>query len=69
MQKIHGEDNVSEEKTYEDLINSANKLGIRIITVGLGSVDASQLSQIASNTNGKFYYANNNSDLFEFDKQ
>ena len=53
----------------EDLINEANKIGIRIITVGLGSVDTSQLNQIASNTNGKFYYANNNSDLFEFDKK
>lgn len=64
-----GEDTIEDERTYDELTTKANKIGIRIITVGLGDVDTTQLNQIASKTNGKFYYANSSSDLHEFDKK
>lgn len=63
-----GQDNVTEETSYDDIISKAKKKDIRILTVGLGSeVDSSNLQNIASLTNGKYFYADSSTDLYKFD--
>lgn len=63
-----GQDNVSEEQTYSDLIEKAKNKDIRILTVGLGdSVDSTNLMNIASLTDGKYYYADSSTELYKFD--
>lgn len=63
-----GQDNVSDDTTYDELIKKAKKKDIRILTVGLGaSVDSSNLQKIASETNGRYYYADSSTDLASFD--
>lgn len=49
-------------------VDEAKKKDIRILTVGLGSeVDSSNLQNIASLTNGKYFYADSSTDLYKFD--
>jgi len=64
-----GQDNVYEDDTtYSELIEKANKKNVRILTVGLGEdLDESNLTNIASETKGKYYYADSSSDLYQFD--
>lgn len=63
-----GQDNVTEETSYDDIISKAKKKDIRILTVGLGSeVDSSNLQNIASLTNGKYFYADSSTNLYKFD--
>lgn len=63
-----GQDNATEETSYDDIISKAKKKDIRILTVGLGSeVDSSNLQNIASLTNGKYFYADSSTDLYKFD--
>lgn len=63
-----GQDNVSDDTSYDDLIKKANKKDIRILTVGLGSdVDLSNLQKVATESNGRYYYADSSTDLAAFD--
>lgn len=65
-----GVDVVDTKPSYEELVNKANELNVRIITIGLGSgsdIDETNLISIAKNTNGKYYHASNASKLYEFD--
>lgn len=63
-----GQDNISDDTSYDDLIKKANKKDIRVLTIGLGSeVDSSNLKKIATETNGRYYYADSSTDLASFD--
>ena len=63
-----GQDNISDDTSYDDLIKKANKKDIRVLTIGLGSeVDSSNLKKIATETNGRYYYADSSTDLAAFD--
>lgn len=63
-----GQDNVSDDTSYDDLIKKANKKDIRILTVGLGSsVDSTNLQKISTETKGRYYYADSSTDLATFD--
>lgn len=42
---------------YSDLITQAQNENVNIYTIGLGTANEKLLKQIASDTNGKFYYA------------
>ena len=58
----------SKEHDYSDLIEKAKNKDIRILTVGLGdSVDSTNLMNIASLTDGKYYYADSSTELYKFD--
>lgn len=51
-----GEDSYC-EYSYDDLITDAIQLNIPIYTIGMGSASEEILKNIASKTNGKYYYA------------
>ena len=67
-----GEDNRFTGPTYEELIEQANSMNVRILTIGLGEedqIDAEILKKLAKETNGKYYYANKSTNLYDFDKK
>ncbi len=67
-----GIDNRYDGKSYEELIEMANKRNIRILTIGLGSdndINEEQLQTIATETSGKYYHATKSSKLYKFDKR
>lgn len=66
-----GVDNQHEGMSYEEIINKANEMDVRILSVGLGSgseIDETQLKELASATNGKYYHATDSDDLYGFDQ-
>jgi len=67
-----GEDNKYSGPTYDELIEKAKSMNIRILTIGLGEedkIDSEILKKLATETNGKYYYANKSTKLYEFDKK
>ena len=51
--------------TYQPYINMANNSGINIYTIGVGTIDEQLLIKIADKTDGKYFFANNASMLYE----
>lgn len=51
-----GEDN-QYTYSYDQLIQTANELGVSVYTVGMGTATTGTLQKIASETGGKFYFA------------
>jgi len=67
-----GKDNTYTGPTYDEIIKQSKDMGIRILTIGLGSddqLDEDILIKLASGTNGKYYHATKSSNLYEFDKR
>lgn len=67
-----GEDNRFTGPTYDELIEQANSMNVRILTIGLGEedqIDSEILEKLAKETNGKYYYANKSTNLYDFDKK
>ena len=67
-----GADNDYSGKSYSELIEIANEKGVRILTIGLGGEDdlnETELINVASKTNGKYYHATNSDKLYKFDKR
>ncbi|MBQ7136344.1 MAG: M4 family metallopeptidase, partial [Bacilli bacterium] len=67
-----GEDNEDSGPTYGELIEQANSMNVRILTIGLGEEDqinSEILKKLAIETNGKYYYANKSTNLYDFDKK
>lgn len=65
-----GDDNKTNEKSYDDLISEAKEKDVRILTIGLGDeVNTSNLIKLADETKGKYYLANSSSKLYKFDKR
>ena len=67
-----GMDNVNEGPTYDELIEKANGMEVRILTIGLGDgkeLNEVVLQKLADATNGKYYYASKDTKLHTFDKR
>ena len=68
-----GEDNVFDSSmSYTQIIESAQEMGIKMITIGLGSgdeIDEVTLKQLAKETNGKYYHANSALKLSRFNRR
>lgn len=65
-----GQDNVIKNKySYDDLIQKAKDLNVKIITIGLSEeVEDDLLKKMASETGGKYFYADDSTDLSKLDK-
>lgn len=50
---------------YDDLVATASEKNIKIYSVGLGSANATLLSEVAEGTGGKYYYASSSQDFDE----
>lgn len=67
-----GMDNVDQGPTYDELIEKATELEVRILTIGLGDgkdLNEAILQKLADETGGKYYYASKDTKLHTFDKR
>lgn len=65
-----GEDTYDDGPSYDELIKNANDMNVRILTVGLnasGEINQTELKKLADATKGKYYFADDSSDLYGFD--
>lgn len=62
-------DKENEDPSYSDLVDKAKKKGVRVLAIGLSSqVEATNLHTLSDGTNGKYYYADNNTELSSLDR-